>query len=201
MEWVWTTYLKLLEEVTSLRADRGVDSKRAEETSAPSAFEVDGLRRELEESKRKARRLEEALWEMDHAMVLVEIEKEAAVHVIRQLDSCSARQASGEVHSLRGVAPAVEVAKVRALVEEANGLSLMPKPSCMIGNEPVGNSGGVEEQAAPPPASTTGEVSKEEEEIMPFRHWTLEPDPRFWVNAKIGSVVGPLFAQEGNPRG
>ncbi|ONK72124.1 uncharacterized protein A4U43_C04F16000 [Asparagus officinalis] len=40
---VWTVYLKLLGEVTSLRADRGVNMKRAAETPVLSVSEVDGL--------------------------------------------------------------------------------------------------------------------------------------------------------------
>ncbi|ONK76534.1 uncharacterized protein A4U43_C03F29270 [Asparagus officinalis] len=66
MDRVWTAYLKLLGEVTSLRADRGVDLERAAETPAPSASEVDELRNELEESKRNARRLDEALHREPH---------------------------------------------------------------------------------------------------------------------------------------
>ncbi|ONK58100.1 uncharacterized protein A4U43_C09F8110 [Asparagus officinalis] len=80
MERVRTTYLKLLGEVTSLRADRRVNSEWAVEIPAPSASEVDGLRHELEESKRKARRLDEALQERDCAIVLVEFKKETTVH-------------------------------------------------------------------------------------------------------------------------
>ncbi|ONK56832.1 uncharacterized protein A4U43_C10F13560 [Asparagus officinalis] len=56
MEQIRTLYVKLLGEVASLRADRGVDTERAAETQAPRASEVDGLRRALEESKKKARR-------------------------------------------------------------------------------------------------------------------------------------------------
>ncbi|ONK72571.1 uncharacterized protein A4U43_C04F20800 [Asparagus officinalis] len=48
IEWVWTAYLKLLGEVTALRADTGLDSERAAETSAPDDFEVDRLRQKLE---------------------------------------------------------------------------------------------------------------------------------------------------------
>ncbi|ONK76687.1 uncharacterized protein A4U43_C03F31050 [Asparagus officinalis] len=68
MEQVRTEYLKLLGEVASLRADRGVNSERATETPALSASEVDGLRRELEESKRKVKRLDEALQKRDHTL-------------------------------------------------------------------------------------------------------------------------------------
>ncbi|ONK77814.1 uncharacterized protein A4U43_C02F10970 [Asparagus officinalis] len=62
MEQVRTSYLKLLGEVVSLRVDRRVDPKQATETPALEAFEVDRLMRELEESKRKAKRLDEGLW-------------------------------------------------------------------------------------------------------------------------------------------
>ncbi|ONK64302.1 uncharacterized protein A4U43_C07F24270 [Asparagus officinalis] len=48
-------------EVASLRAGGGVDSKRAVETLAPEVFEVDKLRQKLDKSKRKSRRLDEAL--------------------------------------------------------------------------------------------------------------------------------------------
>ncbi|ONK60853.1 uncharacterized protein A4U43_C08F23400 [Asparagus officinalis] len=68
MELIRTSYLKLLGEVSSLRADRGDDSERATKTPARRASEVDELRRELEESNRKARRLNEALQERDRAM-------------------------------------------------------------------------------------------------------------------------------------
>ncbi|ONK79894.1 uncharacterized protein A4U43_C01F11490 [Asparagus officinalis] len=80
MDLIWTTYLKLLGEVTSLRADREADSERTVETSAPSASEVDELGLELEESQRKAIRMEEALQERDRAMALAEVEKDLAVH-------------------------------------------------------------------------------------------------------------------------
>ncbi|ONK75590.1 uncharacterized protein A4U43_C03F18500 [Asparagus officinalis] len=48
--------------------------------AAPDASEVDRLRLELEESENKDRRMEEALQEMDHAIALVEMEKEVATH-------------------------------------------------------------------------------------------------------------------------
>ncbi|ONK69208.1 uncharacterized protein A4U43_C05F20470 [Asparagus officinalis] len=41
--------------------ERGVDSRRAAEARAPEAIEVETLRQELEESRRKAERLGEAL--------------------------------------------------------------------------------------------------------------------------------------------
>ncbi|ONK64466.1 uncharacterized protein A4U43_C07F26340 [Asparagus officinalis] len=69
MDHIQTQYLKLLGEVTSLRVIRRVDSEQAVETTALSASEVDGLRQELEESKRKAMRLDEALQERYHALV------------------------------------------------------------------------------------------------------------------------------------
>ncbi|ONK76341.1 uncharacterized protein A4U43_C03F26580 [Asparagus officinalis] len=68
MEHIWTLYLKLLGKVASMRAGRGVDSERATETPDPSAFKVDRLRQELEESKRKAKRQDEDLLEKDHAL-------------------------------------------------------------------------------------------------------------------------------------
>ncbi|ONK56470.1 uncharacterized protein A4U43_C10F9050 [Asparagus officinalis] len=45
---------------TSLRAGRGVDSEQATETPVLGAFEDDRLKRELEESNKKARRLDKA---------------------------------------------------------------------------------------------------------------------------------------------
>ncbi|ONK76442.1 uncharacterized protein A4U43_C03F27930 [Asparagus officinalis] len=99
---VQTLYLKLLVEVTSLRADRGVDSERAMETPVPRASEVDKLRRELEESNRKARRLDKPLWERDRAMVQVKVEKQAAMHARRQMDEENAElvKLQGEVARL-----------------------------------------------------------------------------------------------------
>ncbi|ONK68228.1 uncharacterized protein A4U43_C05F9030 [Asparagus officinalis] len=44
-----------------------------------------GLRRELDESSRKARRLDEALQERDRAKVQVEEEKQTALHTKRQV--------------------------------------------------------------------------------------------------------------------
>ncbi|ONK64104.1 uncharacterized protein A4U43_C07F22120 [Asparagus officinalis] len=85
-ERVWIAYLKLLGEVTSLRADSGADSELAVKTLAQSAFEVNELMRELEESKKKARRLEKDLRERDRTMVLVDMEKDAATHARCQLD-------------------------------------------------------------------------------------------------------------------
>ncbi|ONK67389.1 uncharacterized protein A4U43_C06F19660 [Asparagus officinalis] len=67
MEQIWTSYLKLLGKVASLRAGKGVDSERAAKTLTLRASEVNRLRRELDESNRKARRLDEALQERDHA--------------------------------------------------------------------------------------------------------------------------------------
>ncbi|ONK75060.1 uncharacterized protein A4U43_C03F12900 [Asparagus officinalis] len=52
-----------------LESGKGVDTERAAEMQAPRASEVERLRRELEESNRKARRLDEALRERDRAMV------------------------------------------------------------------------------------------------------------------------------------
>ncbi|ONK54769.1 uncharacterized protein A4U43_UnF11700 [Asparagus officinalis] len=75
MEQIRTSYLKLLGEITSLRAGREVNSERIAETPAPRDSGVDGLKRELEESKKKARRLDEALQERDRAKVQVEAEK------------------------------------------------------------------------------------------------------------------------------
>ncbi|ONK67227.1 uncharacterized protein A4U43_C06F17960 [Asparagus officinalis] len=86
IEQVRILYLKLLGEVTSLRASRGVDSEGAAETPISGDSEVDRLKEELAESKRKARRLDEALQERDRALAHVEIEKQAVVHVRRQLD-------------------------------------------------------------------------------------------------------------------
>ncbi|ONK81142.1 uncharacterized protein A4U43_C01F25740 [Asparagus officinalis] len=54
MEYIWTTYLKLLGEVYSFRASRGVDSRWVVEAQAPEATEVKKLRHELGESRRKA---------------------------------------------------------------------------------------------------------------------------------------------------
>ncbi|ONK64653.1 uncharacterized protein A4U43_C07F28430 [Asparagus officinalis] len=68
MEQIWTLYLRLLGEVASLRVGRGVDMERAIETQASRASEINGLRKELEESNRKARRLDEDLRERDYAM-------------------------------------------------------------------------------------------------------------------------------------
>ncbi|ONK64284.1 uncharacterized protein A4U43_C07F24070 [Asparagus officinalis] len=61
MEQIQTLYLKLTGEVASLRAGKVVDSERAAELSARRAFEVDKLRQELDESNKKAKRLDEAL--------------------------------------------------------------------------------------------------------------------------------------------
>ncbi|ONK78055.1 uncharacterized protein A4U43_C02F13760 [Asparagus officinalis] len=52
---------KLLGEVASLRVGRGVGLEQAAKMTTPSAPEVDKLRRELEESQKKAERMEEAL--------------------------------------------------------------------------------------------------------------------------------------------
>ncbi|ONK80100.1 uncharacterized protein A4U43_C01F13890 [Asparagus officinalis] len=65
---------------------RGVDSERGAKTPTPRASEVDKLRRELKESNKKARRLDEALWKRDHTMVQVKAEKQATMHAKRQMD-------------------------------------------------------------------------------------------------------------------
>ncbi|ONK70033.1 uncharacterized protein A4U43_C05F29560 [Asparagus officinalis] len=65
---------------------RGGDSKLAAETSAPSALDVDELRRELQESQKKARSMEEALQKRDRAKALAKMEKETAEHVKRRVD-------------------------------------------------------------------------------------------------------------------
>ncbi|ONK69790.1 uncharacterized protein A4U43_C05F26760 [Asparagus officinalis] len=75
MEQIRTLYLKLLGGVASLRAGRGGDSERATEPLPSRASEVNELRRGLDESSKKARRLDEALQERDHAKVQVEAEK------------------------------------------------------------------------------------------------------------------------------
>ncbi|ONK62133.1 uncharacterized protein A4U43_C07F690 [Asparagus officinalis] len=67
MEQIQTSYLKLLEEVASLKAGRGADSEWAARPPAPSASEIERLKQELDESSRKARRLDEALEERDRA--------------------------------------------------------------------------------------------------------------------------------------
>ncbi|ONK75186.1 uncharacterized protein A4U43_C03F14260 [Asparagus officinalis] len=64
----------------SLRASRGVDSEHAAETIASRASEIDKLRRELDESNGKGRRLDKTLQERDHAKAQVEVEKQAVVH-------------------------------------------------------------------------------------------------------------------------
>ncbi|ONK74369.1 uncharacterized protein A4U43_C03F5520 [Asparagus officinalis] len=84
MEWVWTIYLKLLEEITSLRAYRGADSGRTAKTPVPTKIYM--LTRELQESERKARRIEEALQERDRDVALAEMEKDGAVYARRRLD-------------------------------------------------------------------------------------------------------------------
>ncbi|ONK76141.1 uncharacterized protein A4U43_C03F24380 [Asparagus officinalis] len=58
-EWdrIRTKYLKLLGKVTSLRAVREVDVEWATETLVSGASDVDRINGELEESNRKARRL------------------------------------------------------------------------------------------------------------------------------------------------
>ncbi|ONK73285.1 uncharacterized protein A4U43_C04F29340 [Asparagus officinalis] len=61
MEQVHTLYLNLLGEVTLPRFGRRVDLKGAAEMVIPGASEVNKLWEELEESKRKVRRLDEAL--------------------------------------------------------------------------------------------------------------------------------------------
>ncbi|ONK76804.1 uncharacterized protein A4U43_C02F10 [Asparagus officinalis] len=75
MEQIRTSYLNILGKVASLRAERGVDLERATETPTLRASKVDRLRRELDESNKKARRLDEALQDRDHAKVQVEAEK------------------------------------------------------------------------------------------------------------------------------
>ncbi|ONK81067.1 uncharacterized protein A4U43_C01F24870 [Asparagus officinalis] len=79
MKQIWTLYLKLLGEVASLRAGRGGDSERAAEPLSSRASEVDRLRREFDESSRKARRLYEALQERDCAKGKVTCLQESAV--------------------------------------------------------------------------------------------------------------------------
>ncbi|ONK77813.1 uncharacterized protein A4U43_C02F10960 [Asparagus officinalis] len=69
MEQVRIEYPKLLGEVTSLRVDRGVGSERTAETPTLCSSKVDGLRWELEESKKKAKSLDKALRERDYALV------------------------------------------------------------------------------------------------------------------------------------
>ncbi|ONK80092.1 uncharacterized protein A4U43_C01F13810 [Asparagus officinalis] len=68
MEQVRTKYLKFLGVVSSLKAIRGVESKQAVVMPVPRAFKVNGLRRELEESNRKTRRLDEDPQERDRAI-------------------------------------------------------------------------------------------------------------------------------------
>ncbi|ONK64299.1 uncharacterized protein A4U43_C07F24240 [Asparagus officinalis] len=86
MEQIWTKYHKLLKEVTSLRAERGVGSKQATKASAPSAPEVDRLRQELEESQRKDERIKEVVRESGRVEVRADMEKDVAVHTRRRLD-------------------------------------------------------------------------------------------------------------------
>ncbi|ONK80023.1 uncharacterized protein A4U43_C01F12950 [Asparagus officinalis] len=66
MEHIRTSYLKLLGEVESMRASRGVDSRRAAKARALEATKVEKLRQELEESRRKAKGLSKALQKRDH---------------------------------------------------------------------------------------------------------------------------------------
>ncbi|ONK58800.1 uncharacterized protein A4U43_C09F16770 [Asparagus officinalis] len=54
--------------------------------ASSKAFEATWLRQELDESNRKAGRLDEALQERDHAKAQVEVEKQVAVHARYQLD-------------------------------------------------------------------------------------------------------------------
>ncbi|ONK79893.1 uncharacterized protein A4U43_C01F11480 [Asparagus officinalis] len=67
MEHIRTSYLKLQGEVDPLRAGRRIDSERATERPAQEASKVEKLRQELEESRRKAEGLGEALPERDRA--------------------------------------------------------------------------------------------------------------------------------------
>ncbi|ONK66654.1 uncharacterized protein A4U43_C06F10590 [Asparagus officinalis] len=104
MENIQTLYLQVLGDVASLRADRGANLEQATETSALGSSKVNRLKQELKESKRKARRLEEAFQERDRDMVLVKIKKEAAVHERRRLDEeHTACQASRGGRPLIGV--------------------------------------------------------------------------------------------------
>ncbi|ONK66810.1 uncharacterized protein A4U43_C06F12210 [Asparagus officinalis] len=62
-------------EVASLKAGRRVDSERAAETPALRASDVDNIKRELDESNKKARRLDEALQERDRVKMQVKAKK------------------------------------------------------------------------------------------------------------------------------
>ncbi|ONK66988.1 uncharacterized protein A4U43_C06F14300 [Asparagus officinalis] len=86
MEHIPTKYYKLLGEVASLRASRGVKSEQAARTPVLRTFEVDGIRRDLEESNRKVKRLDEALRERDHTIAQVEVKKKAAMNTRCQMD-------------------------------------------------------------------------------------------------------------------
>ncbi|ONK74905.1 uncharacterized protein A4U43_C03F11320 [Asparagus officinalis] len=150
---------------------------------SPRASEVDKIRRELDESNRKAMRLDEALQERDHAMVQVKAEKQVAVHAKRQLDEDHAAlvKLQEEVTRLQepeGVAQAVATVKVGAPIEEVADLSPRLEPSRRSGNELVGTSRGGEEQVLPPPEPLVDEAIVEQESFdWSFCHWVMELDP------------------------
>ncbi|ONK68557.1 uncharacterized protein A4U43_C05F13230 [Asparagus officinalis] len=68
-----------------LSAEKGVNLEKVAEASTPSDPEVERLKQELEESQKKAERMEEALRERDCAETLAKAEKEAAEYVRRLL--------------------------------------------------------------------------------------------------------------------
>ncbi|ONK76545.1 uncharacterized protein A4U43_C03F29390 [Asparagus officinalis] len=86
MEPIRTSYLKLLGEVDSLRANRGVDSERVAERPAQEVSEVEKLKQKLEKSQRKATGLSEALHERGRVETLVKMKKEATMRAKHQLD-------------------------------------------------------------------------------------------------------------------
>ncbi|ONK60563.1 uncharacterized protein A4U43_C08F19900 [Asparagus officinalis] len=63
----------------ALRAGRGVDSECVTELFAQRASKDKRLRRELDESNKKARRLDEALWERDCDMVQANAHKQVTL--------------------------------------------------------------------------------------------------------------------------
>ncbi|ONK58463.1 uncharacterized protein A4U43_C09F13310 [Asparagus officinalis] len=80
MDRVWTAYHRLLGVAISLRANQEAGSGQTAEMTTKSVLEVDRLKQRLEESEKKAERIEEVLQEKESTKALAKTEKEAAVY-------------------------------------------------------------------------------------------------------------------------
>ncbi|ONK58395.1 uncharacterized protein A4U43_C09F11890 [Asparagus officinalis] len=126
LQGIQTLYLKLLGEVVSLRSGRGVDSKWAMDMLAPNAFEVDKLRWELEESKRKVRRLEEAKKDQGPSRLIGQERVNQAKEQQLTIEACRPDEVvvidDSSPPRLEGTAPVVEAAEVGASTEDISKL-------------------------------------------------------------------------------